>query len=645
MFVLGLSAVLFQPLHVVAQDSQGIVKAYFFYSATCPGCKIVRQNVIPPLYQQFAQQLHIKAIEVSNEENYRWLQACEEAYGIPAEDSAVPIIFIGDQYVVGGDIQDQLPGLIEQYAAQGGTEYPDVPAPEGIPQPTVRFMFFFSPTCPHCQNVEENVLPQIRQKYGNQVQWEAYDTTQEVNLRALMALGNMVGLPQDQLGSVPVVFIGDEYAMYSFLRGEVEIGAFLEPAIEWFLDVGGVGLPGWTPELFEFAANPLPEETPTATPSEEVSPEIHVAYFAEPGCTECDRVGNILKVVENRFPGLVVHEFDIVDDLAINHCLSQALGVPENQQHDAPAIFVGDDFLVDKNIQLDPLIEILNKYADEGVAPVWTDCEQDGEVPPPAPWWAVIVPGLIDGINPCAFATIVFFVSYLSLIGRKGRDILMVGLSFTVAVFMSYLGFGLVLRQVLSGLIDLVGPILKPILNILTAVVCIVLAILSLSDYNKARRGRTKGMALRLPDKLRRWINATIRKSMQAGTSDGRESTEAGTLNRLVVASFVAGVVVSFVELTCTGQVYAPIILGLSNPEYQGQALLSLVIYCLAFVVPLIVVFFVSFMGTSSQQLGQVLNRHTATVKLITAILFVAISLWLIYDVLRMWGTVASILA
>ena len=641
MFILGLLAVLFQPLAVEAQESQAVVRAYLFYSETCPGCAIVRRNVIPALYQQFGQQLHIKAIEVSSEENYRWLEACEEAYGIPAEESAVPVLFIGDQYFVGGDIQDQLAGVIEQYAAQGGTEYPDVPAPEGVSLPTVQFMFFFSPTCPHCRSVEENVFPEIKAKYGDQVQWEAYDTSEEVNLRALVALGNMVGLPEDALGSVPVVFVGDEYSMYAFFLGGVQIPAFLDPAIEWFLDVGGVGLPGWTPELFEFAENPLPEGTPDATPSatpdttpDTPTPEIHVAYFAEPGCTECDRVSNILKVIEKRFPGLVVHEFDIVEDLAINHCLSQIAGVPANQQHDAPAIFVGDDFLVDADIQLDSLIEILQKYADEGVDPAWADCKQDGEVPPPAPWWAVILPGLIDGINPCAFATIVFFVSYLSLIERKGRDILIVGLAFTVAVFMSYLGFGILLRQVLSGIIDWVGPILKPILNILTAVVCIALAILSFSDFFKARRGRTKGMALRLPDKLRLWINATIRESMKSGT-----------LDRLVVASFVAGIIVSFVELTCTGQVYAPIILGLSNPEYQGQALLSLVVYCLAFVVPLIVVFLVSYMGTSSQQLGQVLQRHTATVKLITAVLFVAISLWLIYDVFRTWGTVASILA
>ncbi len=255
-------------------------------------------------------------------------------------------------------------------------------------------------------------------------------------------------------------------------------------------------------------------------------------------------------------------------------------------------------------------------------------------MPPPAPWWAVIVPGLIDGINPCAFATIVFFVSYLSLLERKGRDIILVGLSFTIAIFMSYLGFGMVLRQVLSEIIGWVGPILKPILNLLTAVACIVLAILSFGDFRKARRGRTRDMALRLPDRLRRWINATIRGSMKSES-----------LSKLIVASFASGVVVSFVELTCTGQVYAPIILGLSNPEFQGRAILSLVVYCLAFIVPLVVVFMVSYMGTSSRQLSLFVQRHTATVKLLTAVVFVVIGLWLVFDVLRIWGAAGSIFA
>jgi cytochrome c biogenesis protein CcdA len=274
----------------------------------------------------------------------------------------------------------------------------------------------------------------------------------------------------------------------------------------------------------------------------------------------------------------------------------------------------------------------VDRYVEPGAEPDWESCKTDEPtLPPPPPWWAVILPGLGDGINPCAFATIIFFVSYLSLIERKGREILFVGLAFTLAVFLSYLAFGIILRELLSGLIAWTGPVLRPILNAVMALLCVVLAILSLSDFFKARRGDTKEMTLRLPDKLRKWINATIRKSMRAET--------------LAAASFVAGVVISFIELACTGQVYVPIILGLSTPGYRAHALISLIVYCLAFIVPLVVVFVISFMGTNSRKLGMYLQKHTSSIKLLTAIIFVAIGLWLLYETLRVWGVLTPWLA
>lgn len=634
------SLIAFPPVH--AQEEEPVVRALLFYSETCPSCRVVRREVIPALYRKYGQQFRVKAIEITRHEaHYRWMQDALAAYEVPEGEGKVPILFIGDQYLAGSEIQAELPDLVQQGLDAGGIAYPPVPAPEGVPAPTARLVFFFSPSCPHCRNVEENVLPRVEAKYGEQVSWEAYDTSEEINYRALVALGELASLPGDARGAVPVVFIGDEYSLYSLMLGGARIESFLEPAVEWYLDIGGVGLPGWFGQLFELAESPITDPTtqptptsPPATPTPNEAEAIHLAYFAEVGCSECDRVGNLLSVVENRFPSLVVHEFDLIDDFAINVCLSEALEVPEAQRHDAPAVFVGDDFLVDEEIQLDPLIAILEQYDEGGAEPVWDSCEGEVGIPPPAPWWAVIVPGLIDGINPCAFATVVFFVSYLTLIERKGREIILVGVAFTAAIFLSYLGFGIVLRQVLGSVIDLVGPILRPILNVLTALACVVLAVLSFADYRKARRGRVRDMSLRLPDRLRRWVNSTIRKSMNTRS-----------LGRMLVASFLAGVIVSFVELTCTGQVYAPIILGLSNPANQGRALLSLIVYCLAFVVPLVVVFVSSYMGTGSRQLGVFLQRHTATVKLVTALLFIAISVWLLYDVLRVWGLVGPLIA
>jgi cytochrome c biogenesis protein CcdA len=339
-------------------------------------------------------------------------------------------------------------------------------------------------------------------------------------------------------------------------------------------------------------------------------------------------VANLLNAVASRYPNLVVHEFDILDDVSLNLCLSEALGVPEDERHDAPAVFVGDSYLVDEAIRLDPLIEMVAQYAESGASPTWEACTGEEEVPPPPPWWMVIGSGLADGINPCAFATIIFFVSYLTLIESKGRDIILVGIAFTVAVFLSYLGFGFGLRQLLTDAMEILGQVLRIVLYILTALVCAGLAVLSFSDYRKARRGRVKDMSLRLPDRLRRWINATIRRGMRSGADKG---AVAAPLHRLILTSFVTGVVVSFIELTCTGQIYVPIILGLSHPDYRWRALFSLIAYCLAFVVPLIVVFVVVYTGVSSRQLGTFLQRHTATVKLVTAFVFVVLAASLLY--------------
>jgi cytochrome c biogenesis protein CcdA len=544
-------------------------------------------------------------------------------------------------------------------------DFPDVPRPGGPLQPTVRFMFFYSPTCPHCQEVEENLFPKIRSRYGDQVQWEGYDRSEEVNYRALLILGELTGLPQEARGAVPLVFVGDEYTLYARFLGGLEINTYLEPAIDWYMDVGGVDWPEWKDRLFTLAATPFPQQTPETaqtpsptddtptrsqvptvsdattdpgeTPTTQASIQarpIHMAYFDEAGCNECDAVSAALEHVQKSYPVLVIHKMDIIDDLALNLCLSERLNVPESQRHDAPAVFVGSDYLVARDVHYESLMQLVSRYAESGAEPAWESCNSElveGQLPPPPPWWAVILPGLGDGINPCAFATIIFFVSYLSLTGRKGRDIILVGAAFTLAVFVSYLAFGIVLREILSGLIDWTGPILRPILNGLTAILCLLLAILSFGDFQKARRGKAKEMTLRLPDRLRRWINATIRQSMKART--------------FIAAAFAAGVIVSFIELACTGQVYVPIILGLSTPGYRAQALVALIVYCLAFVVPLIVVFVVSYMGTGSQRLGIVLNRHTATIKLITAVLFLAIGVWLVYDTLHTWGLLVPVLA
>jgi len=214
---------------------------------------------------------------------------------------------------------------------------------------------------------------------------------------------------------------------------------------------------------------------------------------------------------------------------------------------------------------------------------------------------------LIDGINPCAFATIILFMSYLSITGRKGRSPICIGIAFTAAVFLTYFLVGLGVFQFIQSLS--MFSVFSKILYILIALLAFALGVLSLYDFIRARSGRAKDMFLQLPEFIKNRIQKTIR---------GRARTE-----RVAIAAFVTGVIVSLLELACTGQVYLPTLCFVVGvPELRNNAILYLMLYNLMFVIPLVIVFIITYFGASSTSLAGFMQRNIAPVKLLTSILF-----------------------
>jgi hypothetical protein len=68
----------------------------------------------------------------------------------------------------------------------------------------------------------------------------------------------------------------------------------------------------------------------------------------------------------------------------------------------------------------------------------------------------------------------------------------------------------------------------------------------------------------------------------------------------------------------------------LGVPDLRVRAGLYLVLYNLMFILPLVAVFLLAYFGTSSRQLGVFIHRRAATIKLVTAGLFVLLSGWLV---------------
>ncbi len=540
-------------------------------------------------------------------------------------------------------------------------------------EPVVEILLFYSETCPHCHYVMENVLPGIEEKYGDQLIISKFNISDIDNYALMLGLESIYGVPEDKAG-IPEIFM-----QHVVMIGSKVIEENLDKEIQQNLDEGGYRFPPLeliprptlvtvtptatgvaeatapskaTPEptsavtvTAAVTATFTPEVTPTAAVTATFTPEattvaenqpIHLAYFYQSGCRECDRVELDLNYMQSRYPQLIVHEFDAKEEAALLEWLGERAGLPEEKRLIAPAVFVGDEGLVGEDLHTRNLEDLIARHVASGAEAVWEGWEESRSQAAENiverfrsfGLLTVLAAGFMDGLNPCAFATIVFFISYLAFTGRKRGEVLAVGGAFALAVFLTYLGVGVGVLKFLAAL-----PFLSTVSHWvygLTALLCLVLALGSLYDWWQARQGKPEEMRLKLPLRLRRWINRVIR--------------EGASMRAFVPVAFVTGVVISVIELACTGQVYLPTILFvLDVPDLRAQAGLYLVLYNLMFVLPLIVIFVLAYLGTGSEQLGHFVNRHAATIKLLTALVFLLLAFGLTYSLLPLLGAHLSL--
>ena len=344
-----------------------------------------------------------------------------------------------------------------------------------------------------------------------------------------------------------------------------------------------------------------------------------VVFFHRPGCRECREAEAMLRQVQNQLPGMTVERWNLhtPDAMRRNEALCARLGVEERLHLVAPAILAAGGALVNREISLDRVVRLVLASQEAGT-PDWDRVDEPEmartEVAMRERFAAldlgiVLVGGLLDGVNPCAFATVVFLLSYLQLRGHRRRHLWQTGAGFIVGVFVAYYLLGLGLAELLEQLrgLTLAGRILRWSLVGVVA----VLAVLNVRDGVLCLRGRMGDMLLQLPDSLKRGIHSTVRRGVRMAW--------------LFPAAFAMGALISVLELACTGQVYGPTILYiLRSGVAPWRAAWLLGLYNLAFVLPLVAVFVAALFGVGNAAFRRWLESRAATVKFATALLFLA---------------------
>lgn len=188
---------------------------------------------------------------------------------------------------------------------------------------------------------------------------------------------------------------------------------------------------------------------------------------------------------------------------------------------------------------------------------------------------AVIVTAAVDSINPCAIGVILLLVATLIKQDRK-RDILKIGMIYITAVYMTYFLAGLGILYVLTEIPTQVAN------YITTAVALIVISggVLEIKDFF----WYGKGSSLMIPEQYAEKI------------ADRMDDLS-------VPAAIVLGIFVAAVELPCTGGPYLAIltVIQQSMATTGGipmAALGMMAIYNLIFVMPLIAIMTLAYLGS-----------------------------------------------
>ncbi len=362
--------------------------------------------------------------------------------------------------------------------------------------------------------------------------------------------------------------------------------------------------------------------------------KVEFALFVSPTCVHCNKLKQeYWGPLQEKFKDTVhFTEYDISTpqgSLAFQKT-AEAYGVPKNKMG-YPAAAIGSTYLMGYPQEIGMYAEnaiekarLLHEKTNVVTVAQENVREQAKSTFAKFTVWAIIGNGLIDGINPCAFAVIVFFISFLTVYKYNRREIVLVGVSYCVAVFLAYLLLGLGVFKFLYAMRGFTYVIKG--FYIVTAAVCLLFFVLSAYDfwiYKKTKKSNGMLLQLSLNNKTR------IHKIMGFFLRDKQKSSL-----RLVLAALTVGFGVSLVEAVCTGQVYVPTcVLIMQEPCLRAKAVFYLVLYNIMFIVPLVTVFVLALLGYESKGFNDFFKKHLGFTKILLCLVFLALFVLLLQNI------------
>ncbi|MBF0252830.1 MAG: hypothetical protein HQL29_03345 [Candidatus Omnitrophica bacterium] len=363
--------------------------------------------------------------------------------------------------------------------------------------------------------------------------------------------------------------------------------------------------------------------------------KLTLSIFHSPGCSSCIKVEReIVPKIEEKYADKIILEYrdiDIIENYTLLLGLQEKHGIV--LKGSLPVFYMCGHFINGYD-------NIKNGWESFIENAMKLSCEKDPGVLPevdlilrfkrftPA---IIIGVGFIDGLNPCAFTVIIFFMSFMALQGYKKKELVGIGISFIFAVFITYLLIGLGAFGFLYRLNRF--WLLVKIINYSIGVFSIIFGILAAYDFFKfLSTGKTEGMLLQLPKGIKNQIHKVIRLFGRVTNRTTGIRAERKSSIKVIVSALLTGFLVSLLEAVCTGQAYLPTIsFILKTSPLKLKAAGYLLLYNFMFVVPLLIIFVFAVLGVTTERFSGFFKKYLLPIKFIMAILFFGFGVFLIW--------------
>lgn len=360
------------------------------------------------------------------------------------------------------------------------------------------------------------------------------------------------------------------------------------------------------------------------------SDSIKIVYFGVDACISCVKaekhIESLMSKLKSKDINIELVTYNIInkDDEELLVRYNNYFDIKDDKYKLIPAVFLGEVALIgDEDIvsNLEDTIMLYHYNPSDYVDVDASNTSKSNKLS--LTTMGIVLAGLMDGINPCSIAMMLFFISFLFMSKEdlSKKKVLFLGFSFALGTFIAYFGIGIGLFRFIYRFSNM-QAIMKMV-YLLLFIMGVYLACINTLDYINIKKGKD--------EKIRNQLNKNTKKKIHNIIKKFNSNNKV-----LYATAFTTALVISFLEFFCTGQVYLPVITYMIKNSQELNYVMFLILYNIAFISPLLLITILICLGKEVIDVSTILVTKLHLVKLVGAIFFSIVAIYSLLQVFLM---------